>query len=82
MYVCRSPGVGGASSRSDGIGGGTFEVAGIELDKEDSRKARMLYDYEATNEEELTISGGEVLQFLAWMQLQIVITCYYFTLPL
>ena len=59
MY--RSPGVGGASSHSDSSGGGTFEVAGIELDKEDSRRARMLYDYEAENEGELTIPEGEVL---------------------
>ena len=49
-----------ASSRTDTSGSGTFEVGGIELDKEDSRKARMLYDYEAENEGELTIHGGEV----------------------
>ena len=48
------------SSHTDTSGGGTFEVDGVELDSEDSRKARMLYDYEAENDEELTISGGEV----------------------
>lgn len=37
-----------------------FEVDGVELDREDSRKARMLYDYEAESELELTINSGEV----------------------
>ena len=50
-----------ASSHSDSSAAGTFEVSGIELDKEDSRKAKMLYDYDAENEGELTISAGEVL---------------------
>ena len=52
-----------ASSRSDSAVAGTFEVAGIELDKEDSRKAKMLYDYEAENDDELTIAVGQVRQF-------------------
>ena len=53
-----------ASSRSESEpAAGTFEVAGVELDKEDSRKAKMLYDYEAEHEDELTIAVGEVKPF-------------------
>ena len=37
-----------------------FEVDGVELDREDSRKARMLYDYDAESEAELTVNSGEV----------------------
>ena len=48
------------SSRTDASGSGTFEVDGIELDTEDLRKARILYDYEAENDGELTVSAGEV----------------------
>ena len=39
---------------------GTFEVNGVELDREESRKARVLYDYDAENEDELTIYADQV----------------------
>ena len=38
----------------------TSGVAELELDTDDSRKARVLYDYEAENEDELTVPEGEV----------------------
>ncbi len=37
-----------------------FIVGGLTLDREDSRKARMLYDYDATNDDEITINSQEV----------------------
>ena len=53
-----------ASSRGESEAtAGTFAVAGIELDREDSRKAKMLYDYEATDDSQLTIAVGEVNHF-------------------
>ena len=39
---------------------GRFTVNGIELDREDSRKARVLYDYDAENENELTVFADQV----------------------
>ena len=39
---------------------GKFMVAGQELDREESRKARMLYDYDAVNDDEISINAGEV----------------------
>ena len=39
---------------------GTFEVNGVELDREESRKARVLYDYDAENENDLTIYADQV----------------------
>ena len=52
--------MGVASTQSDSSATGVFEVSGIELDKEDSRKARTLYDYEAEKEDELTVPEGQV----------------------
>ena len=40
--------------------GTMFTAGGLELDREDSRKARMLYDYDAVNQDEITINSGEV----------------------
>lgn len=37
-----------------------FEVNGIELDRDESRKAKVLYDYEAENEEQMTVSTDQV----------------------
>lgn len=37
-----------------------FEVNGIELDRDESRKAKVLYDYEAENDEEMTVSTDQV----------------------
>ena len=37
-----------------------FEVNGIELDRDESRKAKVLYDYEAENEEEMTVMTDQV----------------------
>ena len=39
---------------------GKFVVNGIELDREDARRAKVLYDYEATNEKELTVYCDQV----------------------
>ena len=39
----------------------TFEVNGIELDRDESRKAKVLYDYEAVNDDELSITTDQVL---------------------
>lgn len=39
---------------------GKFVVNGIELDHEDTRKAKVLYDYEADNESELTVYCDQV----------------------
>ena len=39
---------------------GKFTVKGIELDREESRKARVLYDYEAENDDELTVLADQV----------------------
>ncbi len=38
----------------------SFSVGGLELSREDSRQARMLYDYEATEKDELTLNSGDV----------------------
>ena len=38
----------------------TFVVNGIELDREETRQARVLYDYEAVNESEITVYCDEV----------------------
>ena len=35
-------------------------IGGLELDREESRKARMLYDYDAINPDEITVNAGEV----------------------
>ena len=63
FFVCRSSGSGrrAASPRGESGSAGTFEVAGVELDKEDSRRAKMLYDYEAEDEDGITIAAGEVV---------------------
>ena len=37
-----------------------FEVNGIELDRDESRKAKVLYDYEAENEEQMTVLTDQV----------------------
>ena len=50
---------GGATEDTDR---GTFEVNGVELDREESRKARVLYDYDAENEDELTIYADQVMK--------------------
>lgn len=39
---------------------GKFVVNGIELDREETRKAKVLYDYEADNENELTVYCDQV----------------------
>ena len=39
---------------------GKFVVNGIELDREDTRRAKVLYDYEATDEKELTVYCDQV----------------------
>ena len=39
---------------------GRFVVDGIELDREESRKARVMYDYDAENENELTVFADQV----------------------
>ena len=57
------------SSHTDASGSGTFEVDGIELDTEDLRKARILYDYEAENDGELTVSAGEVYVIVILLEL-------------
>lgn len=59
MYYRRSP-VTETGASSDTATTGTFEVAGIQLDREDSRKAKVLYDYDAENEDELTLAAGDV----------------------
>ena len=38
----------------------TFVANGIELDREDTRQARVLYDYEAVDENELSVYCEEV----------------------
>ena len=38
----------------------TFVVNGIELDREETRRARVLYDYDAVNESEITVYCDEV----------------------
>ena len=43
-----------------------FTAGGLELDREDSRKARMLYDYDAVNGDEISINSQEVGLCLAW----------------
>ena len=40
--------------------GSTFTVQGVELDRQESRKARVLYDYDAENENELTVYTDQV----------------------
>lgn len=40
--------------------GGKFMVGDQEFDREESRRARMLYDYDAVNEDELSINSGTV----------------------
>ncbi len=37
-----------------------FTLQGVELDREESRKAKVLYDYDATAEDELTIFTDQV----------------------
>ena len=39
---------------------GTFTAGGYELDRGESRRARVLYDYDATNEEELSLHSADV----------------------
>ena len=53
----------GAPREQEEEGGGAqtkFSVNGIELDSEDSRKAKVLYDYEALDESELTVNCDQV----------------------
>lgn len=38
----------------------TFSFEGVELDQEEAYKGKMLYDYEAQKENELTVNAGEV----------------------
>lgn len=40
--------------------GAKLVVGGQELNRELSRKARMLYDYDAVNADEVSINAGEV----------------------
>ena len=40
--------------------GGKLLVNGMVLDREDARKGRVLYDYDATNEDEMTVSSEQV----------------------
>lgn len=47
-------------SRGKGEEGGKFMAGGYELDRDDSRKAKMLYDYDATNSDEISINEGQV----------------------
>ena len=42
---------------------GKFVVNGVELDREDTRQGRVLYDYEAVGEEELTVYCNQVRGF-------------------
>lgn len=51
----------GGSVATEDTDRGTFEVNGVELDREESRKARVLYDYDAENEDELTIYADQVV---------------------
>ena len=44
-----------------------FEVNGIELDRDESRKAKVLYDYEAENEEQMTVSTDQVTNLCSKM---------------
>ena len=48
------------SPQPTGAEGGRLVVGGQELDREESRKARMLYDYDAVNSDEISINAGEV----------------------
>ena len=49
-----------ASQRSSSEAAAKFSADGVEVDREEAYKGRMLYDYEAQNEGELTINAGEV----------------------
>ena len=39
----------------------TFEVNGIQLDRDETRKGKVLYDYEAENDGELSVTGDQVM---------------------
>lgn len=61
---------------TEGTDRGTFEVNGVELDREESRKARVLYDYDAESENELTIYADQVSQVsTAWKVQNISCVC-------
>lgn len=51
---------GGSSDYPATQTGSTFTAQGMELDREESRKAKVLYDYDAANENELTIFTDQV----------------------
>lgn len=67
-YASRPPpphfgGVGGAEGEETSEGSkesGKFVVNGLELDHEETRKAKVLYDYEADNESEMTVYCDQV----------------------
>jgi len=39
----------------------TFEVNGIQLDRDETRKGQVLYDYEAESDDQLSITTDQVL---------------------
>jgi len=39
----------------------TFEVNGIQLDRDETRKAQVLYDYDAEGDDQLSITTDQVL---------------------
>lgn len=41
---------------------GRFMAGGYEMDRGESRRARMLYDYDAVNEDELSLNASNVSQ--------------------
>ena len=49
-----------------------FEVNGIELDRDESRKAKVLYDYEAVSDGEISITTDEVSINLKYKMLNFV----------
>ena len=53
LLCCRGSHFHGDEGKFQGPGG-------VELDREDSRKARMLYDYDAAGPDEISILAGQV----------------------
>ena len=49
-----------AKSNSSDENEGKFTAGGYELDRGESRRARMLYDYDATNDDELSVNASSV----------------------
>jgi len=42
----------------------TFEVNGVQLDRDETRKAQVLYDYDAEDDDQLSITTADQVLFL------------------